>query len=63
MGRIERQRELARRRTRKVKVKKLRARFAKATDNNTKELILAKMRRVSPLVDLVAEAAAAKAGS
>ncbi len=61
MGRIERQRELARRRTRRVKVKKLRARFAKATDNTTKEQILAKMRRVSPLVDLQAEAAAAKA--
>lgn len=66
MGRIERQRELARRRTRKVKVKKLREKFAKATDNNTKELIIAKMRRVSPLIDLEADAkaaAAAKAGS
>jgi hypothetical protein len=60
MGRIERQRELARRRARKVKLQKLRARFAKATDSNTKELILQKVRRISPFLDLKAEAKAAK---
>ncbi len=60
MGRIERQRELARRRTRRVKVKKLRAKYAAATDQGTKELIIQKMRRVSPLVDLAAEATASK---
>ena len=58
MGRIERQRELARRRTRKVKLKKLRARFAKATDTGTKELILQKVRRLSPFLNLKAEAKA-----
>ena len=58
MGRIERQRELARRRTRRVKVKKLRAKYDAATDQGQKELIIQKMRRVSPLVDLAAEAAA-----
>ncbi len=59
MGRIERQRELARRRTRKVKLKKIRLRFAKATDQGQKEILLQKLRRVSPFVDLEAEAAAA----
>lgn len=57
MGRIERQRELARRRSRKVKLNKLRAKFAKATDGGTKELILQKVRRISPFLDITAEAA------
>ncbi|MCC7418670.1 MAG: hypothetical protein IT428_00165 [Planctomycetaceae bacterium] len=63
MGRIERQRELARRRTRKVKVKKLRERFAKTSDNAAREAIVAKMRKISPLVDLEAEAKAAAAAA
>jgi hypothetical protein len=54
MGRIERQRELARRRARKVKLQKLRARFAKATDQGSKEIILQKVRRISPFIDLTA---------
>jgi hypothetical protein len=48
MGRVERDREIARRRTRSTKLKKLRVRFAKATDQATKNLILAKARRISP---------------
>jgi hypothetical protein len=49
MGSVERTRELRRRRSRKVKLKKLRARFAKANETE-KKLILEKARRVSPLV-------------
>ena len=52
MGRVERDREIARRRTRRAKLKKLRARFAKATDQATKNLILAKARRISPFAVL-----------
>jgi hypothetical protein len=52
MGRVERDREIARRRTRRAKLKKLRARFAKATDQATKNLILAKVRRISPFAVL-----------
>jgi hypothetical protein len=52
MGRVERDREIARRRTRRSKLKKLRARFAKATDQATKNLILAKARRISPFAVL-----------
>jgi hypothetical protein len=48
MGRVERDREIARRRTRSSKLKKLRVRFAKATDQASKNLILAKARRISP---------------
>ena len=50
MGSVERTRELRRRRSRKVKLKKLRARFAKAANETDKALILAHARRVSPLV-------------
>lgn len=48
MGRVERDREIARRRARKTKLKKLRARLAKATDQASRSVILAKVRRVSP---------------
>lgn len=50
MGSVERTRELRRRRSRKEKLKKLRARFAKAANETEKAVILAKARRVSPLV-------------
>jgi hypothetical protein len=50
MGSVERTRELRRRRTRKEKLKKLRAKFAKAANETEKKLILEKARRVSPLV-------------
>jgi hypothetical protein len=50
MGSVERTRELRRRRSRKVKLKKLRERFAKAANETERSVILAKARRVSPLV-------------
>jgi hypothetical protein len=50
MGSVERTRELRRRRSRKEKLKKLRARFAKAANETEKATILAQARRVSPLV-------------
>lgn len=50
MGSVERTRELRRRRSRKVKLKKLRAKFAKAPNETEKATILAQARRVSPLV-------------
>jgi hypothetical protein len=48
MGRVERDREIARRRARRSKLKKLKVRFSKATDQATKNTILAKVRRISP---------------
>ncbi len=48
MGRIERSREIARRRSRKVKVKKLRARFAAAKNDADKAALVEKLHRVSP---------------
>jgi hypothetical protein len=63
MGRIERSRELARRRHRRVKVQKLRARYAKADSRSEKLSILQKARRLSPFIDLEsAPAAPAPAG-
>lgn len=50
MGSVERDREIRRRRSRKVKLAKLRALFQKATNEGDKAMILAKARRVSPLV-------------
>ena len=52
MGSVERTREIRRRRARKVKLTKLRKAFAKATNESDKALIVAKARRVSPLVNL-----------
>jgi len=52
MGRVERDREIARKRARKSKLKKLRTRYAKATDQASKNAILAKARRVSPFAAL-----------
>ena len=52
MGRVERGREIARRRTRRAKVKKLRARYAAAKNEGDKAEIVAKMRRLSPFVTL-----------
>lgn len=48
MGRIERSRELARRRTRRAKLKKLRTRFAEAKNDADKQAIIEKIRAVSP---------------
>lgn len=52
MGRIERTRELARRRARKVKLKKLRKRFAEAKTDTEKAAIIEKAQRVSPFATL-----------
>ncbi len=50
MGSVERTREIRRRRSRKVKLQKLRTLFDKATNEGEKAMILARARRVSPLV-------------
>ena len=52
MGRVERGREIARRRSRKMKLLKLRKKFATAKDQGQKEELLAKVRRISPFMDL-----------
>ncbi len=61
MGRIERTRELARKRTRRAKVKKYRAKYAAATSPTEKAEIREKMRKISPFVDLEAETQAPEA--
>lgn len=66
MPRIERDREIARRRKRKLKLKKLEAKFRTLTNQADKAVIAAKVRRFSPMIDLeeraatVAKATAAK---
>jgi len=50
MGSVERTREIRRRRARGAKLKKLRARFETATNEGDRAVILAKARRVSPLI-------------
>ena len=52
MGRVERGREIARRRTRRAKIKKLRARYENAKDQGERAEILAKARRMSPFIQL-----------
>lgn len=59
MGRIERSRELARRRHRKVKLQKLRQKFAQATTPGERQALVEKARRLSPFASL--EAAPARA--
>ena len=49
MGSVERSREIRRRRSRKVKLKKLRGLYAKATTDADKDALLVKARKVSPL--------------
>lgn len=56
MGRVERTREIARRRTRRVQLKKMRVKYAAATSASEKAEILAKARRMSPFVELEAAA-------
>ena len=56
MGSVERDREIRRRRSRKVKLTKLRSLFVKATNEGEKAMILAKARRVSPLVSFEVKA-------
>lgn len=57
MPRIERDRELAKRRQRKVKLEKLVARFSLATSSADKEVLAAKVRRISPFYDINARLA------
>ena len=52
MGRVERSREIARRRTRRAKLKKLLQKFAAATSEAEKEALRDKAFRVSPLASL-----------
>ncbi len=52
MGRIERTRELAKRRARTVKLKKLRTKFAAATTDEEKAAIRDKAFKVSPFAVL-----------
>ena len=52
MGRIERSREIARRRTRRAKLKKLKALYANAKTQEQKDAIKEKVRKMSPLVNL-----------
>ena len=50
MGRVERDREIARRRVRRTKLKKLRAKYMAAKTPAEKEGIFLKARKVSPLI-------------
>ena len=58
MGRVERTREIARRRNRRRKLQKLRKQFAAASNKSQKQAIIEKVQRISPLVDLENEPAA-----
>jgi hypothetical protein len=51
MASVERSRDLRRKRARRSKLKKLREKYAKATSGGVKAEILAKARRVSPLIE------------
>jgi len=52
MGRVERTREIARRRQRRNKLQKLRRQYAAASNKSQKQAIVEKVQRISPLVDL-----------
>ncbi len=52
MGRIERQREIARRRARRVKLKKLRGKFSAAKNEADRAAIRTKVQRLSPFAVL-----------
>ena len=57
MGRVERTREIARRRQRRNKLQKLRRQYAAASNKSQKQAIVEKVQRISPLVDLENESA------
>lgn len=57
MPRIERDRELSKRRQRKVKLQKLIKRFALSSSSADKEVLAAKVRRISPFYDIDARLA------
>jgi hypothetical protein len=52
MGRVERSRELARKRTRRAKLKKLRTKIEAAKSDTEKNAIVEKIRRISPFVEV-----------
>jgi len=52
MGRNERQREIARRRSRRVKLQKMRTRFSAAKTETDKAAVRAKVQRLSPFAVL-----------
>lgn len=52
MGRVERSREIARRRSRRAKLTKLRKAYAEAKTESEKTDIQEKVRKLSPLVTL-----------
>lgn len=52
MGRVERTREIARRRARRVKLKKLRQRFANAKTEAEKADVRVRVRKLSPFATL-----------
>ncbi|MEZ6145372.1 MAG: DUF6800 family protein [Planctomycetaceae bacterium] len=52
MGRVERSREIARRRTRRAKLTKLRKAYANAKNESEKTDIKEKVRKLSPMVSL-----------
>ena len=52
MGRVERGRELARKRKRRAKLKRYRAEFSKASNETDKAEILEKARKISPFAVL-----------
>ena len=52
MPRIERDREIARRRQRKVKIKKLIEKYMKATAQADKAVLATKVRRLSPFYNI-----------
>lgn len=56
MGRVERGREIARRRTRRAKLKKLRKKYEASTSEGEKSAILQKARKMSPFVDFESDA-------
>jgi len=58
MPRIERDREIAQRRKRKDKLKKLMARFLKANNQADKATLSSKIRRISPFYNIEERAAA-----
>ena len=60
MPRIERDREIAKRRHRKVKIQKLIAKYMKATAQADKVVIATKVRRLSPFYNVVERIAAIK---
>lgn len=52
MGRVERSREIARRRTRRAKLTKIRKKFENAKTDEEKNTLQAKAARISPFVVL-----------